>query len=1184
MNSKSLAKTSPSARALMEGTGREDVVVRALQDCQAAIDAGEAIDRQAILAKYPEIRDELSACLDGLEWMRRSATDGNKSVDEASAAAVTPLATLGDFRIVRELGRGGMGVVYEAEQLSVGRKVALKVLPYAAMLDKRQIARFQNEARAAATLEHPHIVPVYFVGNERGVYYYAMRLIDGRNLAEVMGELRGAQDSDAPLSQIASQLTNRSAASVEAPAEEVAKAETVREQTHNASTNFTSDDGERRGVYFESVARLGVQMAEALEYAHSHGIIHRDVKPANIMLDSLGDAWITDFGLARIESDAGMTMTGDLVGTLRYMAPEQTLAQRITVDHRSDVYSLGATLYELLTLSPVFDGEDRASLLHKIAFVDPKLPSKIEPASPKDLETIVLKTLNKNPEDRYRSAQELAEDLNRFLSHQPVLARRTPISQRIRMWGRRHPAMVGSIAVVTAVVLLATAVLGFMMAKHERTLRSQEQETADQITTTLGEKEEALDAANANLGEALNAIDQFLVELSGEGGKAIPARSPLRKDLLQAAFEIYADLEGANQSSPELERRKLAAIVQATKGLPRWDEESIRLRRQGLAVANRLLQDNPHDVPIVLTKVLLFLQADQSNSIGRRRAYETIRSEVQHFGSSQEMFRGQQPHFESLAWGFNWVIRSWLPLDNSLDESEWKYLRSVAMDLVDLAADNETQPEMANLAIRIANISILRLGDEATAWKYMQKGQTLNPSVKLDAANVLLAEKKNGKRAAIDLCEHQLLLYEADLIKYPKADRTWAYASLQKVYAGLLADEPDLEACVEELEDTYRKTHPLIRPDILLAQLQFRLGNPKKATRHYQHAAATNFGVFPQGSTAGEDAYQTFLASGDYSAALSVYATARKPHQIKRKAFAQFKAGEYTAALASYRKAFDGKPSDISAITWIAATNKGPDPGFQNPTWVEGRKSLLKHMVERFDQLINVEPTNGVYWHGRATAKRELGRYEDAVEDYRRAAELRSHDQNQSEYAYCLIQASQAYRGLGRHEEETALLLQAVDVRSRDKDSTSTISVGYYLLQLARAYVSREMYEEAHEALNRATEIEFKNAGTLNLIAWQLATASDAEARDGESAVKVARRACELSNWKDGTYLDTLAAAYAEAGDFEAAIKWQTKALELSPHQWKEEFRSHLELYKQEKPLRKVEEVRTFRSVTKDKS
>ena len=257
------------------------------------------------------------------------------------------LAELGDYRLVRELGRGGMGIVYEAEQVSLGRRVALKVLPFAAALDPPQLRRFQTEAHAAAQLHHTNIVPVFSVGCERGVHYYAMQFIDGRTLAQVILDQQRA----------------------EPPGHEPS--------WPHSGPSALGTTGDR--ARFRLVAELGIQAAEALDHAHRLGIVHRDIKPANLLLDVRGNLWITDFGLARLQDEAGLTMTGDLLGTLRYMSPEQALAHRGTVDHRTDIYSLGVTLYELLTLRPAWRRTDRQELLRRIAQEEPIAPRRLDP-------------------------------------------------------------------------------------------------------------------------------------------------------------------------------------------------------------------------------------------------------------------------------------------------------------------------------------------------------------------------------------------------------------------------------------------------------------------------------------------------------------------------------------------------------------------------------------------------------------------------------------------------------------------------------------------------------------------------------------------------------------------------------------------------------------------------------------
>jgi serine/threonine protein kinase len=409
-------------------------VVQALEEYAAALKAGQKPDRHEFQARYPEVAEALAECLEGLEFVQAGApllqppAGGLPTTGSATATEFCPEGPLGDFRIVREVGRGGMGVVYEAVQISLGRRVALKVLPFAAALDAKQLQRFKNEAQAAAHLHHQNIVPVYGVGCDRGVHYYAMQFIDGQTLAAMIAELRPLAEPDAAdragSTAAAKALAGELASGRWAPPQrrhgdpqltapytplpprpepvaagrqpDLAPAETA---TAPAAA-LSMERSTKSPAYFRTVASLGVQAAEALEHAHGQGVVHRDIKPANLLVDGRGNLWITDFGLAHCQSQAGLTMTGDLIGTLRYMSPEQALAQRVVIDHRTDVYSIGATLYELLTLEPVFTGRDRQELLRQIAFEEPKSPRRLNRAIPAELETIVLKALEKSPAER----------------------------------------------------------------------------------------------------------------------------------------------------------------------------------------------------------------------------------------------------------------------------------------------------------------------------------------------------------------------------------------------------------------------------------------------------------------------------------------------------------------------------------------------------------------------------------------------------------------------------------------------------------------------------------------------------------------------------------------------------------------------------------------------------------------
>jgi WD40 repeat protein/serine/threonine protein kinase len=432
----------------------EDRLAAALEGYRALLQAGVKPDRREFLARYPDVAGELSECLAGLEFVHEVAPELSAGCAGGPAGGAPPLGELGDFRLVREVGRGGMGIVYEAVQISLNRRVALKVLPFAAALDAKQLQRFKNEAQAAAGLHHTNIVPVYFVGCERGVHFYAMQFIDGRTLADLVRDLRrigggGVGDPEqtrpyAPASGSgAATVTERAAAApfTECPAPDPA--------------------------YVRTVAGLGIQAAEALEHAHQLGVLHRDIKPGNLMVDGRGRLWVTDFGLAQVQSEAGLTRTGDLVGTLRYMSPEQALARPAPLDHRTDVYSLGATLYELLTLRPVFGGTGQQELLRQIALEEPRPPRRLNRAVPQELETVVLKALEKNPADRYATAQDLADDLKRFLEDRPIQARRPTLLRRARKWVRRRPAAAACLA-MTGVALLALALLGIGFGYYQK--------------------------------------------------------------------------------------------------------------------------------------------------------------------------------------------------------------------------------------------------------------------------------------------------------------------------------------------------------------------------------------------------------------------------------------------------------------------------------------------------------------------------------------------------------------------------------------------------------------------------------------------------------------------------------------------------------------------------------------------
>jgi WD40 repeat protein/serine/threonine protein kinase len=435
---------------------------------------------------------------------------------------------VGGYRILREIGRGGMGVVYEAEQESLGRRVALKVLPMEAARDAKLLARFRREARAAAQLHHTNIVPVFEVGQDGDICFYVMQYMQGQPLDKVLRDLqrlrvatvgtsgRGATQSVSAAA--CSRLTGdfQPIASADATVDATPRADTPPRSgdpaTSSSAPPALSAQSElsmvesNYGLYCRNVVRLGLQVAEALAYAHGRGIVHRDIKPANLLLDTAATIWVSDFGLAKTE-EQGLTETGDLVGTVRYMAPERFQG---VGDARGDVYALGLTLYELLLLRPAFDAPDRLRLIDQIGRQEPARLRTLDSRIPRDLETIIMKAIEKEPRRRYPSAKAMAADLRRFLADEPILARRTGPLERLGRWGRRNPL----VASLSAAIVLVAA-LGFAgVLAHA----AQAEKERDEVR-----------ALNDRLHRTLYASNMNLVQHAWEAGGTGQVRELLEK-------------------------------------------------------------------------------------------------------------------------------------------------------------------------------------------------------------------------------------------------------------------------------------------------------------------------------------------------------------------------------------------------------------------------------------------------------------------------------------------------------------------------------------------------------------------------------------------------------------------------------------------------------------------------------
>ncbi len=456
---------------------------------------------------HPQHADEINELLESISLIETFKQ--TKHAVSCPSARHTTFTELDDYKIVREIGRGGMGTVFEAIHEPLSRKVAIKVLANNLLGESKHLIRFRREARAAAKLRHTNIVPVFGVGTSGEHHYYVMDYIDGMSLHQWLTSLDRDPLAAAPTIDIYSANTFPGANT---------HAELEADPFHIAGLEQSAIQDTRD--YQRWVASLGISAADALHYAHSQGVLHRDIKPANLLLDHNNTLWIADFGLAKLAEQNAVTATGDIVGTPQYMPPESFEGD---YDVRSEVYALGLTLYELLTLKPAIEGNGTADIIRKATRGVTVRPRKLNPNIALDLETILLKALSHDPEDRYTNAEELREDLNFFLTDRPIAARKTNPLERIIRWSRREPK-VAALTITTFLLLGALAgvsAFGFWQTKQAlNRAKTSEQDSIKSLALETAAKTEADGQkvlAEKNLQVAVKALNEVMENISRRG-------------------------------------------------------------------------------------------------------------------------------------------------------------------------------------------------------------------------------------------------------------------------------------------------------------------------------------------------------------------------------------------------------------------------------------------------------------------------------------------------------------------------------------------------------------------------------------------------------------------------------------------------------------------------------------------
>lgn len=358
------------------------------------------------------------------------------------------------YRILGVLGQGGMGIVYRAVQTKLNRTVALKVLPgMMGTASSSAVSRFRREATSAARLHHTNIIPIHDFGESPDAYYYAMDLVIGQPLNVLIRRLAEQSGQSVSPARLAELVRGVRTEALPPSITEVSLSSTV-DETRVVETSASSP---RSRAYYHQVAGWIADAADALHYAHGQGIIHRDIKPANLILSHDGRIMVADFGLAKTVEDESVTQTGALLGSLRYVSPEQAMARRVKLDHRTDIYSLGATMYELLCFQPCYPGSDEKEILGAIISRDPPPPRKFSSNVPAELDTICMKALERSPDARYATGKEFAEDLRRFINDLPISAKRPGPVKRAMKFVKRHKAPVVAVAIAVLAVTLGSA-------------------------------------------------------------------------------------------------------------------------------------------------------------------------------------------------------------------------------------------------------------------------------------------------------------------------------------------------------------------------------------------------------------------------------------------------------------------------------------------------------------------------------------------------------------------------------------------------------------------------------------------------------------------------------------------------------------------------------------------------------
>ena len=1118
---------------------------------------------------------------------------GDSTTQPAGDAVDTGTKRFGDYELLHEIARGGMGVVYKARQTKLNRVVALKMIKAGELAGELDVQRFHAEAEAAAQLDHPGIVPIYEVGEQSGQHFFSMGLVEGEGLDTKL--------KDGPL-----------------PAKEAAK--------------------------------LIAEIAGAVQFAHDKGIVHRDLKPANVLIDADGAPKITDFGLAKnISGDSGLTATGQVMGTPSYMPPEQAAGRVDEIGPLADVYSLGAMLYALLTGRPPFQAANVMETLQQVLERDPVSPRTLNPAVDRDLETICLKSLEKDPAKRYATAGEFAGDIGRYLENKPIIARPIGKPARVWRWCKRNPLGATVVALLLFLAVAGPTVAAIQIDTNRRldaalagekeataTAEAKERETAAalaRVKVALASEQAALKRKDRALLETMDSIDAYVKVVKNAKLLKDPRFKGLLRDLLKDALAHYQRFvkEHEGEEDKEIRARVVRALydigfISHEKGSK---NEAIRAYQQALTIQKRLARENStvtvyqiglatcyNDLAILYkqtgkpSEALLAYQ--QAQRIRERIASENPdETEYQNdlaasYNNLGNLYEATGKSAAALA-TYKQALAIWERLarenpkatayqrnlaiihssvgihyrkNGKMSRTLTAYRRALKIRQR-LARENPAATDFQNeLAASYYNLSVLyeNTGEHDKARAAQREALTIQQRLARENPTV------TKYQSHLATSYNRLGIHYTRLGKHDQASAAYRHALV--IRERLARENPtvtlyqnDLAASYNSLGILYKQMGEHNKATAAYRQaltIRERLAHENPTVTLYQNdlaASYNNLGIFYKQvgkRNQANAAYQNALAilkrlarenpavikyQNDLAASYNNVGSLYRESGKSTEALAAFQ-----EALAIWERLSRANPDAISYQSHLAKNHDNLGVCSYKSGKTTEALSAFRRALKIRERLARKNPGVQNYQNDLATSYRNLGVFFEATGESTKALE------------HFAKAANVTPRDSHNHVRLGIVLLKLKRYREAVNSFTTVIKLnpkysrGYYYRGRAQARLSR--FQLAKQDYARACRLSSTSTAQINSLAWLLATCPDESIRNGKLAVQLATRACKMTKWKSAKCLGTLAAAHAESGDFESAVKWQKEAQRLYSPELKERWAFLLELYNSAKPYR----------------